>query len=493
MIKKKNNLFLFLTLIVLSAITSKIISSFLLPSEDAAILFRYVENFSNSGIISYNFNSEKIEGATDFLWMVILSIFHYFNFDTYFAAIFINLVSLGIIINILRSYYNLNSLQILILLILKISLVQFISALLGFSVLFIELLLISSLICYFKKKYFLCIFFSFLGCLTRPDFILFIFPLHVLILFFEKFNKKLLFYSFFTFLGLSYFFLRFKYFELLLPTSFYIKNSWSIFQNQEWGRELIIFSPLIFIFALLKPKELFSKNILILVFTLIFATIYYTNQNLIQNVGYRFYFYFSTILILIVFELQKNNLIKTKFLNYFFLIFILNSILLNLSHNYSSIFYITKNHSTYKLSRDLNRININNDLKMAVTEPGIIPYYSKIYTIDLFGLNTKKFTFIPADGNFLKKNKFDILIFNTDAVGDTCESFFNAVKKINPSPNSRNISWKNFNLNLLSGVNLKTYDVFISDYPKMLMLNNQGKKYEELLEVFKKNKINKCQ
>lgn len=43
------------------------------PAEDAAILYSYSQNLADTGVISYNTNGEKAEGATDFLWMILIS------------------------------------------------------------------------------------------------------------------------------------------------------------------------------------------------------------------------------------------------------------------------------------------------------------------------------------------------------------------------------------------------------------------------------------
>ena len=55
-----------------------------LPAEDASILFRYSENLIDTGIISYNTNGEPTEGATDFLWMIFLSVFYFFGLNYVF-------------------------------------------------------------------------------------------------------------------------------------------------------------------------------------------------------------------------------------------------------------------------------------------------------------------------------------------------------------------------------------------------------------------------
>ena len=82
-----------------------------IPAEDASMLFRYSENLIDTGVISYNTNGDPTEGATDFLWMILLSVFYFFGINTYFAAILVNLFSLYIILNIIRNHYSLSSIE----------------------------------------------------------------------------------------------------------------------------------------------------------------------------------------------------------------------------------------------------------------------------------------------------------------------------------------------------------------------------------------------
>ena len=96
-------------LILISFLLALIFSINFIPSEDALILFRYSENFVDTGIISYNYNSEKVEGATDFLWMIILSFINFFGIDIYFSAIFLNLICLSILSVIITKELNLSN------------------------------------------------------------------------------------------------------------------------------------------------------------------------------------------------------------------------------------------------------------------------------------------------------------------------------------------------------------------------------------------------
>jgi hypothetical protein len=58
--------------------------------EDAYILFLYAENFAESGVISYFSGGEPAEGATDFLWMVLLSAIVRAGAPTPIAALVVN-------------------------------------------------------------------------------------------------------------------------------------------------------------------------------------------------------------------------------------------------------------------------------------------------------------------------------------------------------------------------------------------------------------------
>jgi hypothetical protein len=64
------------------------------PAEDAAILFQFSENLAQTGAITYNLNGIHAEGATDFLWMVLLGLMHFIGFDTYFASTLLSMFAL---------------------------------------------------------------------------------------------------------------------------------------------------------------------------------------------------------------------------------------------------------------------------------------------------------------------------------------------------------------------------------------------------------------
>ena len=72
---KLESLFIFFTLILFTV--SICVGIYSYPQEDALILYRYVFNLVETGEITFNLYGERTEGATDFLWMIFLSIFIY--------------------------------------------------------------------------------------------------------------------------------------------------------------------------------------------------------------------------------------------------------------------------------------------------------------------------------------------------------------------------------------------------------------------------------
>ena len=104
---RDNRNFEFVIFFIISLLISFFFYKIFLPAEDATILYRYSENLAETGVISYNFNGSPTEGATDFLWMILLSVFYFIGFDTYFASILINLISLYFIIKLIENFYSL--------------------------------------------------------------------------------------------------------------------------------------------------------------------------------------------------------------------------------------------------------------------------------------------------------------------------------------------------------------------------------------------------
>lgn len=493
-------------LILISFLLALIFSVNLIPSEDAIILFRYSENFADTGVISYNNNSEKVEGATDFLWMIILSFINFFGIDIYFSAIFLNLICLSILSIILTRELNLSNYYIYFIFLFHFFLGFTWSSIFGFSVLTTELILFLFLFFYKKNRTSLMLFTALIGALLRPDFIIFIF-LICFMSFFEKTNlKKIINYSICFLVGLIYFFWRYKYFGYIFPNSYYVKSQWLFLNNLSWLKEILILLPfLIYIIKLKNFKIFFNKKNYIIFFTIIIATAYYSSQTLYQNIGNRFYFYFFPFLFIYLIDLSK--LIKN--FNKFFtacLIFSLSvSLALNISLKSVYPFYLIKNkninlkENTKNSTRYLLPMMLKENFKslnIATTEAGSVPYYSKFFSVDLFGLNTKEFAKMPAGGKYLIENKFDIVVISSSQKGTNCfglSSLSDASKSFKPKYNSeRNANWDQFTLQLMTGIDQINYDAYLVPlYDKnhsntFFFVNKKSKNFTKLNEILLK-------
>lgn len=410
------------------------------PSEDALILFRYVENFSFNYEIAFNLDGEKTEGATDFLWFLILSIFNLFGINVVVSSIIINSFSLLIIIKFIKKYLVKNNDLIyylfFIFLLLNIGSIC-LSSLYGFSTLFFLCL---GLLCYsslLNKSYFNWTVFSILFCLTRPEGVLIFIPT-ILVFFFQTKKKetKKFFGSFLiiSFVGLIYFLWRYYYFSNLLPLPLVVKNiGGETSLMRYFGIILQILNIFIFTLILLciyclikyykkifKNKKLINSLIIIYFFWLIYLFILSTGY-LSQNIFDRFYatfhffiflnslylFYFLNskekkvaAIILLLASLNSSNLIS-KFLGKENLIrkSTLNNIVTN--------FNISK--STYNLV-NVGKTLKDKSLKIMLTEAGAIPYISKKSKIfDIAGLNNNTFSTRPVNCNDLENISPDII------------------------------------------------------------------------------------
>ena len=78
---------------ILYFLSSLIYLSFNGFHEDSYILFNYSENLSNHGVISYYPDGPPAEGATDFLWMILLSFMYLIEIPTFLSVSILN--SLG--------------------------------------------------------------------------------------------------------------------------------------------------------------------------------------------------------------------------------------------------------------------------------------------------------------------------------------------------------------------------------------------------------------
>lgn len=121
------------------------------PAEDATILFQYSENLAQTGAITYNKNDVHAEGATDFLWMVLLGFMHFVGFNTYIASTILSMLALIGTAYLLFRITNTNNINFFFLFVIILILLPMIPATIqGFSPLFFGFFI--TLVTYFFRE-----------------------------------------------------------------------------------------------------------------------------------------------------------------------------------------------------------------------------------------------------------------------------------------------------------------------------------------------------
>jgi len=445
-----------------------IIPQFLVPAEDAAILYQYSENLANSGVISYNSYDKPAEGATDFLWMVFISILHITGFSSYVASNILSFFSLVFTSLIIYKLTKLDNIFYYLSIFLYLSILPFIpGSILGFSPLFFGFAICLSSYLLIKKNEVL-FFVSILGlCLIRPEgfFIGFGLVISYLLIIKENLNKQT-FLNIFLYLilpGLIYFFWRWEYFGELLPLPFYVKTNFEpligIFNYSsliENFKIILIFIPfLIFNFYLLRKSEKLHKIIWSFLFLslVIIPFLAYSSISLSQNVSLRFQY---PIVLGIFISLSYLIGVNTKQVSKKLLLAILIIQLIFFSplsaRNFLSLIAVS-NENIPSLAKELSKFEPKGN--MLVTEAGRLPYYSKWHTTDAWGLNSPEFSKKLITSNEVTNGNFDLIVVHTEN-----EDYSNIFNK-NISTFSNHKSWKNMTDNIFSGIDLNSYTLLM--------------------------------
>ncbi|OIQ25323.1 hypothetical protein [uncultured Vibrio sp.] len=391
--------------------------------EDAYILFIYAENLANGHGISYYPGGSKTEGATDFLWMAILSSMNYIGLDVAISAALVNSIGITIssfaILSILKN--NQQKLLALLYIIILVTSDIVSASISGFSTgLYTGLvsLIFISLIKDRSESIYLVPILSIVIALVRPDGVIIgiistIVGLHLTIIRNKKVKKYLLLSTFSLIVGVIYFIWRYNYFGYLLPLPLYVKSSSSLLlpgwnSHVHWinNNFLLITSTLL---LLLTSKEkrilsLVSTPILALFITLTFAT-------LSQNIAHRFQAPVTINLILLSAYLSSR--VDTTKSRFFILLFVIPALII--ANNFKSIkneighlrndTYI--NYFPFYLQKSLDDSTV-----IALTEAGRFAYWADGKKIDLVGLNTAKTAINGASVKLLEKESPDLIFIH---------------------------------------------------------------------------------
>ncbi len=409
----KEKLLLFITLLIcLSVIVIHNVAIHPWMLDDAFISFRYAENFSQGHGFVYNLG-ERVEGYTNFLWVLLLGLGNIVGINIIiFSKILGFLFSIGCVLLLINSHKFIKNID---------RNVSVMSALLfgtcgiftpwassGIEVVMFTFFVLLSVLFYIsiknskgnKFKFFSIGIFCAFSALTRPEGLLIfaIILIDLLIASIKNKNKDFL-YMIASFLAiyLPYYFWRYMYYGYLFPNTFYAKVGISIAQISRGIEYLLRFAiPSLFILipaliGLLTKKWIRKYNRLYLLpFIGVLYVLYIISVGGDSMPAFRF---FTPILPLmcIISAMSIPLLFKSKQVSMLVvaLIVFYNLIQLRIDRE---IYRHIANDKVALYGREVGiwlKNNTPNNTIIATNTAGSIPYYSKLKTIDMLGLNDK--------------------------------------------------------------------------------------------------------
>jgi hypothetical protein len=209
------------------------------PHEDAYILFKYANNLANTGVISFSVNGPPVEGATDFLFMILVAGGVKLIGDAVISALIINAIGAGGLIAgylwLLPNSVFTEKIHVALFSFLLIAMTltspMVMASYTGFSVASYCGILVWVFAFVYKKKHLpLVPILGLIAGLWRPDGVIIGVCASVIALFQaiktdSKLFKAVLLSCFLSFvIGAVYFIWRWNYFGHLLPLPLYVKS-----------------------------------------------------------------------------------------------------------------------------------------------------------------------------------------------------------------------------------------------------------------------------
>ena len=402
------------------------------PQEDALILFRYVNNFAETGHLYFNIDGPPTEGATDFLWTIFLGLFLLIGVNPFVTTVIISTCSIFLIFKLIikKIIPNQSIFFYAFFIIIFLNIGQITGAsIYGFSTVIFCTICMYMYKYAFEGKYIQCSIASVIFCLFRPEAVLFFLPSIFKAYKTAHFHNALIhFYKSIIFIicvGLTYFSLRFMYFGELLPLPLIVKSiggEISIIRFMATVSQLfstlfisLCIVTIIYIFSYRKIFFKLDTNFIVFILITLSLIIYifslstgFTSQNIFFRYFAPIYFF---IFLCAMYSLAKINYNK-------FYLFILYSFLLLGSFDNSNLLNRTLNiekrnitNPTYNIMREFNENSFKNHplvlistslekiekkLKIMITEAGALPYITKFDSYDLAGLNNNLFAKRPV-------------------------------------------------------------------------------------------------
>ena len=456
-------------------ISLALVPRFFLPAEDATILFQYSRNLAQHGAIIFFAGGPHTEGATDFLWMLLISLAMRLGIPAFVfcaAANILSLLGLGLVLLRIAGL-RISPLRVLAVVGAAALFPQIFAAASGFAVLPDALLLALLVFSVLKRRTGQAALTALVFCLFRPDGVVFALPLLVWLLFPDgtqeredpqRFVRTLAAIGgLFVLPGLIYFGWRYRYFGELFPLPFLVKSD----VHRVLG--LIVtrsvhesFIPLLFagiVFGSIawwgnQTKEQRRTTVWLSISLILIPTAFFWHMRLDQNVGNRFFYYLPLAAALLLAVNWPALVGKQKIVFRIASVGWLVLVAMPLSRELRT-FRDMQFDGVKNIAEGLGRLSERGTIM--TTEAGTLPFFSGWQTYDAWGLNTPEFAHRFVQPKDVERWKADVVVVHPDPP-EGC------LAKNWPPEGYADRSWVHLTRNLVSGASREAYELWLVSY-----------------------------
>jgi arabinofuranosyltransferase len=369
------------------------------PFDDAYITFRYAENLANGYGIVWNIGGPHTEGYTNFLLVLILSPFAYFNADllivSQFIGIALTILTALVIFKFIRQISESDGWPVAAALLYLLLPYTWANAFSGLETSLFVLLVTSSFYFAVCRKWTVAFILVSLASLARPEGALAGVILAISLYRINKSERGLAIRSMLTFFMLPialYAGFKFFYFGDLLPNSFYIKTGNGGFQGIQNSKGFIrsnVILIVISIYALWRYRDKWRSLTPLLLWSCGLLLFYVWPEPL---QGFYFRFDWPAVPALAIFATLALSPEKWNWRSFVILtVVIASQIVLTFPRlrNETQLATLERGRQIYhELGFALRSIPNHERMTFAFQDAGAVPYYSEMKNIDLVGLNT---------------------------------------------------------------------------------------------------------
>ncbi len=437
---------------------------YFLPAEDAIILHQYSRNLAETGAITFIAHGPHAEGATDFLWMVLLAGGFKVGVPPLPFTEVLNVVFLLGLGYLLTKLSGSRATAVRVLLVAGALMLapQMIAALEGFSVVPFALALTEVVFFLYRRRTTAAMVCALLLCLLRPDGVVFALPLLITFLPLQEDRIGYLKRGVLLFVlpGVAYFLWRWHYFGHLLPLPFLVKSD----VHRRFGilapgslRDALPYLGFSIALLVLACRRALKDRVqrALLISLLVVPTAFYAAMRLDQNVADRFFFYIPLTAFLLIAINWRNLDIRRETLGVCALgLYLL--LLAPIEQGFATEFLqgipIYKRHA--RLARELDRPELHGVLMSS--EAGLRPYFSRWDAVDPWGLNTAEYATHFIQPQQVAELHPDLVVLHVAQDAAPCSA--------PPGLASKDRTWGNMVGNVERGLDPAKYDIWLLPY-----------------------------